>query len=902
MPIQPGTRLGPYEVLAPIGAGGMGEVYRARDTRLGRDVAVKALPEHLASSPEARERFEREAKAISSLNHPNICTLHDVGTEGATGYLVMELLEGETLMSRLARGPMPRDEALPIAAQIADALDKAHRKGIVHRDLKPGNVMLTKSGAKVLDFGVAKLRDETSPARPGIGMLPTAAPTRTTPLTSHGAILGTMQYMAPEQLEGKAVDHRADIFSFGALLYEMLSGKRAFDGSSQASVIAAILERAPRPLSELVAPGSPALDRLLKRCLAKDPDDRWQSALDIRSEIEWIAAGSGAVATGTGSLPAPSAAARPARRASRVAAAAVALAAGAGAIFALGWSVHRTASAPAPVTRTSLVLPAGFSLDTDNNSVALSPDGTRLAFAGSEAGAKSHLWIRRLDSLTIQPLTGTEGASYPFWSPDGSTLGFFADHKLRKISGNGGVVQSICDAADGRGASWGTSGVIVYAPQPAGGLFSVPASGGTPASLTTPAETTLTQRNPHFLPDGKRVLYFSGRNWKDAGNGIFAVDLATRESRLIAAADSEGIYVEPGYLAFVRDGNLSVQRFDPDTLKLDGEVTPIGENVQFNTFRYTGTYSLSPAGLLVYQTGAIQGRAQLTWFDLEGKRVGTVGEPAIFWLTLAMAPDGRRAATSVRHPDGASDIWMYDFSRSIGSRFTMGETSALGPLWSPDGRQLAFSDGGSRIFVKASDGASPARLVVDDKQASLFPLDWLRDGSGLLCSIQTRTSGIDLAVVPLSGEPKSKVVVSAPGDQRFGRFSADGRWLLYTSDESGRDEVYVTSYPAVGGKWQLSTTGVQWFAWVGPGHDVAYVDAEAKAFRVSLTPSGAGVEVSPPARILGDVRLAGLASGSIDPLDFAPDGKRVLVAQPMPSTTGPILTLVTNWPAEISKR
>ncbi|MBI3450365.1 MAG: protein kinase [Acidobacteria bacterium] len=896
MPISPGTRLGPYEILSPLGAGGMGEVYRARDTRLGRDVAVKALPEHLASSPEARERFEREAKAISSLNHPNICTLHDVGTEGSTGYLVMELLEGETLMLRLARGPMKWEEALPVAAQIAGALEKAHRKGIVHRDLKPANIMLTKSGAKVLDFGVAKLRDDTSPAPPGVGMLPTAAPTRTTPLTSHGAVLGTMQYMAPEQLEGKVVDHRADIFSFGAVLYEMLSGKRAFEGASQASVIAAILERAPRPLAEFVTPASPALDRVVLRCLAKDPDARWQSAFDIKSELEWIAGGSGTREAVTGA--ALAAATAPKR--SPVVAAGLALIFGA-ALFALGWSLHRSAPAPAPVTRASLVLPAGFSLDTDNNSVAISPDGTRLAFAGSEVGAKSHLWIRRLDSLTAQPLTGTEGASYPFWSPDGSTLGFFADHKLRKISATGGVVQAICDAADGRGASWSSSGVIVYAPEPFGGLFSVPATGGTPAALTS-AESTLTHRNPHFLPDGKRVLYFSGRNWKDAGNGIFVVDLATKESRLLAQADSEGIYVEPGYLAFVRDGNLSVQRFVPATLKLEGEVTPIAESVQFNTFRYTGTYTLSPTGLLVYQTGAIQGRAQLTWFDLDGKRVGTVGEPAIFWLTLAISPDGRRAATSVRHPDGASDIWIYDLSRSIGSRFTMGDTSALGPLWSPDGRQLAYSDGGSRIFVKSADGASPARLVLDEKKTPAFPTDWIRDGSGLLCTVQTPEGGNDLAIIPLSGEPKPKTVIGGPGSQKIGSFSADGRWILHTSDESGRDEVYVTSYPGAEGKWQVSTTGAQFFAWMGASHDVMYVDAETKAYRVTIAPSGSGIDISPPKRILGDLSLGGTASGSITPVAFTPDGKRVLVAEPMPSTTGPILTLVTNWQSELTKR
>jgi Tol biopolymer transport system component len=889
MPLSPGTQLGAYRIVAPLGAGGMGEVYRASDTRLGREVALKVLPPHLAGVADSRERFEREAKVISSLSHPNICTLFDIGTQDDVTYLVMELLDGESLAARLDKGPLKIDEVMRLGAQVADALDKAHRKGIVHRDLKPANLMLTKTGVKVLDFGVAKLSEGRFGTTTGTGILPTVAPTRTTPLTMQGAIVGTMQYMAPEQLEGKPVDHRADIFSLGAVLFEMVTGKRAFEGASQASVIAAVLEREPRPVSEITAGTPPSLDRAIGRCLLKDPDERWQSALDIKSELEWIAAQSGTAR----------AAARPAaagRR--RVPAAVTALIAAIGIVvaFLLGWVMNRTAAPPpARLTRTSIVIPPGTSLDTDNASIALSPDGTVLAYAGRERGGPRKLHLRPLDSLTPQALAGTDGATYPFWSPDGRQIGFFADRKLKKVPAAGGAVLTICDAEDGRGASWGADGTIVFSPRPRGGLSMVSAAGGAPTELTTTAEGVFTHRNPHFLPDGKRVLFFSGSNMGDPVNGIDSLDLASRQVARVRAADSEGIPLASGHLIFVSDGNLMAQKLDLASLSLTGEAVPIAENVQFNTFRYTGTYTLSNTGLLLFQSGAIQGDNQLTWYDLDGKKLGTVGDPAIFWFAMDISPDVRRAAVTVRHPDGGGDVWIYDLARGIGSRFTLGENNvnALAPIWSPDGRQVAYIDGAGSLYAKAVDGGTPERKVFTE-DSSLVPRDWSPDGSVILYTTQQSVkTGIDLRLVTMTGEPNVTTFLESSANEDNAVFSPDGRWVAYTSDESGRTEVYVQSFPASGGKWQVSASGASWVEWTGTGEEIYFGDLDGKAYAVPVTVSGAGLEIGAPRPLFG---------GQILPVvggDFTPDGRRFLGATQLRGEAGPVLTLVTHWYASI---
>ncbi len=880
MSLTPGHRLGPYEILGPLGAGGMGEVYRAKDTRLGRDVAVKILPAHLSDNPEVRERFEREARAISSLNHPHICTLFDIGREGDADYFVMELLDGETLAVRLERGPIKLDEALKIGAQIAEALAAAHKQGIVHRDLKPGNIALTKTGAKVLDFGVAKLRDEAV-----VDMA-----TRTTPLTSHGAMVGTVQYMSPEQLEGLTVDHRADLFAFGAVLYEMLTGKRAFEGQSQASVIAAILREDPRPVSQLI-PTTPApLDRVVTSCLSKNPDERWQSAGDLARELRWIGGGT---STSSGAT-SPAAAAVKARRSMPRWAIAAAVIVGAAAMAGLGWSLRRPV--PIPLMRASLVLPAGITLDSDNASIALSPDGTRLAYAAHEETGPGKLWLRPLTSLVAQPLAGTEGASYPTWSPDGNFLAFFADGKLKKVRATGGAVQSICSAPNGRGAAWGTGDMIVFTPDTFGPLFQVPASGGTAVALTKVQDEVSTHRNPHFLPDGKHVLYFSGKATSDPEGGVYCLNLATKQAELVLHVDSEGIYVEPGYLVFVRDGNLLAQPFDASSRRVSGEEVPIAEKVQFNSFRRTGTYTMSGNGMLVYLSDTILRETQLTLYDLDGKVLGTVGEPAMYWLQTKVSPDDRRAITSIRRTGEGSDVWIFELARGIGSRFTFNDLGDLGAIWSPDGREVAYADAAGNVWVKTADGTSTPRKLTSEPLGTAIPQQWTPDGSGIAVFTSSGQRGTDIVIVPAKGDGKPQPLLASQSNETAFSFSPDARWMGYSSDESGRVEFYVTSFPGPGGKWQISTSGSRDGGWLGDGKEVWYVDLEGKFFAVPVATSGGGLEVGTRRPLFSGQALP------VDNLDFTHDGKRLLGATRRASTTGPVLTLVTQWPSELSGR
>jgi serine/threonine protein kinase len=889
MTLVPGARLGPYEILSPLGAGGMGEVYRAKDTRLGRDVAVKVLPSHRAGSPEMRERFDREARAISSLNHPHICTLHDIGSHGGTDYLVMEVVDGETLASRLERGPLKLDEALRVAVQVAGGLAAAHRQGIVHRDLKPANVMLTRAGAKILDFGVAKLRDEAGPDGTAPGSLPAAIPTRTTPLTTQGALIGTMQYMSPEQLEGKPVDQRADLFSFGAMLYEALTGKPAFEGSSQASVIAAILGREPRPLSEFVPTSPVALDRAIRRCLAKDPDERWQSALDLKSELEWLSGGSVSSVA-----PATTAPVTSRRSRSLPAIWAVASIAVAAATLGLGWKLHRPAAAP--VLRSSIVLPAGTLLDSDNASIALAHDGSRLAYVAREAGGPTKIWVRPLNGLVAQPLAGTEGATYPTWSPDGIHLAFFADKKLKKVPASGGPVQAICPAEEGRGASWGDGDVIVFAPSVFGGLMKVPASGGTPTRLTTAAGDTISHRNPHFLPGGKRVLYFMGKPGPDPENGIFCADIATQRSEFVLHAESAGTYVDPGYLVFVRDLNLLAQPLDPSSLRLSGEAVPVAEKVQYNAFRRTGTYALSDTGLLLSLSDSIQRETQLTWFDLDGKVLGAVGQPAMFWNQIDLSPDDRRAVASVRQPEGRSDLWTYDLARGVGSKITFGETNGVTPVWSQDGRQVAYDDGAGFLWIKSADGTSAPRKLNPQTVGTATPAAWTPDGSRVVFDTNSGKTGQDLLTIPVNGDGKPSPLLVTAANERSASFSPDGRWMTYVSDESGRSELYVTSYPGPGGKWQVSTGGAETGGWLGDGKESWYGDSDGRFFAVPIAATGGSVEVGTRRAIFGGQILP------VEAGDFTHDGKRFLGAVQKVGTTGPILTLVTRWSSELEKK
>ena len=613
MTLSAGTKLGPYEILAPIGAGGMGDVYRAKDTRLERTVAVKVLPQHLSSSPEVRQRFEREAKTISQLSHPHICALYDVGREGEREYLVMELLEGETLSDRLAKGPLPLEQTLRFGVEIADALDKAHRQGIVHRDLKPGNVMLTRSGVKLLDFGLAKA---IAPAKTESSL--TELPTQQG-LTQEGTILGTFQYMAPEQLEGKDADGRTDIFAFGAVLYEMATGQKAFSGSSQASLISSILRDEPKPISQVQPTSPPALDRIVRTCLAKDPEDRWQSASDLKRELRWIGEGSQSGAAAAGAMPFPR------RKGGGRLAWGIALVALAASI-ALGIGLQRARAARPPAVHSFLLPPekTTFELTGDESAPpALSPDGDKVVY-----GASGRLWVYSFSTGGAAALPSTERGTFPFWSPDGRSIGFFGGGKLKTIEIAGGAVQVFCDAPSPRGGSWGSSGVIVFAADFRGGLSSVPAVGGVPAVVTKiDPKRHSTHRWPWFLSDGRHFLYLaaSHANPRSDDSGIYAGSLDGGEPRRILPGLTSAQAV-PGWILTVRDGNLMATPFDEKSLAVRGHGVRVAGEVNIDSGVWRGVFTVSQTGTLAYQLARQGSGGQLEWLDSAGRVLSTIGD------------------------------------------------------------------------------------------------------------------------------------------------------------------------------------------------------------------------------------------------------------------------------------
>src|SRR6266446_6849714 len=603
MSIDAGTKLGPYEILTPIGAGGMGEVYKAADTRLNRTVAIKVLPPHFSDNPEMKQRFEREAQTIAGLNHPNICTLYDVGRQDGTDFLVMEYLEGETLAQRLEKSPLPLAQVLQFGIQIADALDKAHRHGVVHRDLKPGNIMLTPSGAKLLDFGLAKA---AVPLAAGATL--TAAATPSTPVTQEGTILGTFQYMSPEQIEGKELDGRSDIFSLGAVLYEMLIGQRAFPGKSQLSVASAILEKEPAPISAVKPMTPPAFDHAMRRCLAKDPEERWQTARDIAIELKWIAeAGS--------QLSAKTLDKQRSRNSGRLLLAA--LIGTTAAALTLGILYARRPANDAPVARAYIrpMPDSSFIFTGTAAGFALSPDGRLLAYVASTPDGKSVLWVRPIDSSQAQPLVGTDGATYPFWSPDSRFIGFFAGGKLKKIESSGGPPFTICDASDGRGGTWNQEGDILLTPAVNTVIFRVSASGGPLIPVTTldPSKNETTHRWPYFLPDGRHFLYFTGSVFsprETLTNSVLLGSLDSKESKLLLHSHTNAIYAS-GHILFMRQFTLMAQPFDTTSLQLTGDAVPIADPVQEGRSVSKNEFSASENGLLTYVEGSSGADRQL---------------------------------------------------------------------------------------------------------------------------------------------------------------------------------------------------------------------------------------------------------------------------------------------------
>jgi Tol biopolymer transport system component len=885
MSLAPGSRLGPYEIVGPLGAGGMGEVYRAKDTRLGRDVAVKILPVHLSQHPEVRERFEREARAISSLNHPNICTLYDIGREGEADYFVMELLDGESLGARLERGPMKLDEVLRIGAQIAEGLSAAHKQGIVHRDLKPGNVVLTKSGAKILDFGVAKLREEQ--------VVETA--TRTTPLTSVGSMVGTVQYMSPEQLEGRPVDHRADLFAFGALLYEMITGQRAFSGKSQASVIAAILDREPRPVSELVPTSPVALDRVVTSCLAKDPDERWQSASDLARELRWIAGGSGTSAVAAAAVPARRRSS-PSRLAWIVAGAATIVALVA--VAKLAMRTQPTAS-QAPFRRFSIGSPANATLAADGVHARISPEGRTLAFAASSSTGTAALWVRPLDTLSAHPLAGTEDGSLAFWSPDGRYLGYFGSGKLKKVLVSGGTPEVICNAGDGRGGTWSREGVIVFAPESAGPLSLVRDSGGDarPVTVLDAERKETAHRWPCFLPDGKHFLYVTLPS-KQGSFDVFLGSIDSKERTFLFSASGAPIYADPGYLIYPRENTLVAQRFDADRLKTTGEPISLGEAPSPSEWTGSQVVSASSDGVLA-RWGTGRANTVLQWYDRSGKVLGDIPVPPGRYEHAFLAPDGKRLAIVRRSSVSANDVWLIDLGHPVPSRFTFGPASVDYVAWSPDGRRIAFESdrsGPMDIFVKPTDGGTEETAVVQGGALFKQPTSWSADGTTIVFEQPDPHTGWDLVTIAADGKGAPVPFLHAPFSERQGVVSPDGRWIAYNSDESGRLELFVQSFPVPGAKYQVTSSGSTNYniRWTKGGKELMFLAGDGLTVMAAEVTSGASFRAGAPRELF---KLRPDFTG----YDFAPDGERVLVVGPEGPPLSPSITLDVNWTAELAR-
>jgi Tol biopolymer transport system component len=876
----------------------MGEVYKATDTRLDRVVAIKVLSPDLAATPEMKVRFEREAKAVSALSHPHICALYD-GSASGVEYLVMEYLEGETLEDRLGKGALPVEQVLKFGVQIADALERAHRQGIVHRDLKPGNVMLTRSGVKLLDFGLARSLAPSADSGGVLSSLPTQAePSR---LTERGTIMGTFQYMSPEQLEGKETDARSDIFALGAVLYEMATGKKAFYGASRASLISSILRDEPRPISADAPMTPPAFERVVKTCLAKDPNDRFETAHDVKLQLQWLAeAGSQAGA--------PVAVAS--RRKSREQLAWIVAGAALAAALALALIFARRSPSPARTLRAAIELPEGALIDKQNASLALSPGGRTLAFVAEGADGKLQIYLRALDGVAAPALAGTEDATYPFWSPDGRSLGFFSGGKLKRIDVSGSAVQTICDAPQGRGATWGPDGTIVFTPTVYGTMQRISASGGSPAAAEAEVPPgSASHRNPHFLPDGRSVLYYSSAvATSDASlakklpgeGGVYALDLSTKKARLVLSVPSEAYFVEPHYLAFVRQKNVMVQRFDPKSLRLSGEPVPVAEKVEYNGFRGTAEFTFGGSDLFVYQRETLASLGQLAWFDLDGKKLSAVGEPATI-SGLAVSPDGRQAAVVIDGPDG-SQIWIADLTAGGRYRFSFGTDAASDPVWSPDGRQLAYAahlPDGESIQVKETAGGAPPRTIYKGFNFA-SPESWSPDGKSITFSMQsTGTKSFDIGIVPAIGGA-IRMIVASPGNERDGLISPDGHWLAYDSEESGRTELYVTRYPEAGAKWQISSGGLisnvgsGSFWWTSAG-EIAYAGADRRAYAVAVKPEGTGLSIGAPRRFFGDTLFPREARG------YASAARRLLVAVPAGLSKPTPLTVVTNWAAALPR-
>jgi Tol biopolymer transport system component len=874
MPLQPGVQLGPYKILAQAGAGGMGEVYKAADTRLNRTVAIKVLPEHFSDDAEMKQRFDREAQTIASLNHPNICTLYDVGRQDGAEFLVMEYLEGETLAARITRGPLPLDEALRVAVGIADALDKAHGKGVTHRDLKPGNVMLTATGAKLLDFGLAKLKQ---PAAPPDAQSP-AAPSANT--TTPGTILGTMQYMAPEQLEGREADARTDIFAFGATLYEMVSGKRAFEGKSKAHLIAAIVSADPDPLTKAQPGTPPALDFLVKRCLEKDPEERLQTAWDLLAQLRWIA--DGGAETG---MPAPVTTRTWRQPAKLVLAAALLLA------VAVGIPAFLNFRSAKSLLETRFLIPTPDMPVPE--AAAISPDGHAVAYSARDAGS-TFLFVRPIDTDTALKLPGTDGAGNLFWSPDSRSIAFFAGGRLKKVQASGGPPQNICDTPDMQGGTWNAQDIIVFASSK--GLQRVTAVGGEPMQLAAPKDSV--PQNPYFLPDGQHFL-FTSASAQPSNAAIYAGSINANDTVRLVAAQSNAAYAEPGYLLYHREGTLYAQPFNPNRLALTGEAIRVADKMPLGASG-AAAFSASRTGILIFrnnppppQTTSTSApnntvlNLPLVWLDRSGKKLDQLADAA-GWTGVSLSPNGKRVAVH-RHEADGGDVWIFEPGQAMPAKFTFDATQdSSAPVWTPDGTQLAFAshrNGKWGLYIKPADNSHNEELLTES-DVQMTPMSWLPDGQTLVYWTSSAKTQGDVWALPLKGEKKLFPVLVSAADERNPQISPDGKWIAYSSNETGRSEVYVQPFPQ-GTKIQISLNGGVFPRWGSGGKELFFMNliSVGNVMASAIHVSGTAIQREDP-KILFQTGYfySPHSGGQYHPYAVSSDGQRFLV----PQIDGPI--------------
>ena len=894
--MTPGTKLGRYEIRSKLGAGGMGEVYQARDMELGRDVAVKVLPSTFSSDKDRLQRFQQEACAAGALNHPNILSIYDVGKNDDSPYVVSELLEGETLRRRIAGAPLAQRRTIDYALQIAQGLAAAHEKGIIHRDLKPDNIFITNDGrVKILDFGLAKLTQLDG------DQVQTDVPTRRVD-TDTGVVMGTVGYMSPEQLKGRAADQRSDIFSFGAILYEMLSGKRAFHGESAAETMSAILKEDPPELSGTNKTVSPALERLVNHCLEKNPEARFHSARDVAFALETLAgAGPTSAQTMMGVSAFPDSRKTPWHLPWIIAGIlAIALTI----TSALLMFSSRQTTSNAGVVRASIEQPENANF-LPRSQFAVSPDGSRLVFVARPPGGRQLLWVRPLGAITAQPLAGTDDALYPFWSPDSRYIGFFSQSKLKRIDASGGPAQTLCDAPNGRGGTWNREGVIVFAPDNYRPLYRISAAGGSAVAVTKLAESKLqaTHRWPWFLPDGRHFLYRSGTTsstTQKENNGIYLGSLDSNEQKLILAVDTMPVYAS-GYLLFVRDNTLMAQQFDLKNFQLTGDALPVTERVQVDFVLSRGVFSVSENGVLVSQSGGtVLADRELLWYERDGKNPKSLGAPALY-AQVDISPNEDRLASGIFDLNaGSPDIWIYDISRDVPLRLTFDPDFDASPIWSPDGSRVVWRSnrkGRYDLYQKVSSGAGNDEILLESEE-NKDATSWSSDGAFIVYTNTTVKGNTqnDIWTLPMSGERKPVPFLQTGANETSAQFSPNGQWVAYVSDESGTNQVYIAPFPNPVGKWQVSRSGGTEPRWRGDGKEIFFLSPENKLMAAAVNASGSNLQIG-NAETLFEIHPANPPGYHYD---VTKNGKRFLVDSIKEGNFQP-LALIINWTADLKR-